>query len=255
MNRDIKIAKEYHEGTKHSYWSVRRGDHELDWATQPSTFKRHMGVPAFPLPLELDLPLSNTMNSIEGAGRPSDDEYRPLNLSRLAQVLYLSYGLTAKKVYPGASYYLRSAPSAGALYPNEVYPIVGEVEGLEAGVYHYSVGDFSLCRIRRGDLVERVMQACGPNPSQAPLVFALTSIFWRSSWKYRDRAYRYCLLDTGHLAGNFLALGGSLGLPVALINNFIDEEINKLIGVDGKEEATISLLSLGRRSSPPSVRD
>ncbi len=84
MNRDIKIAKEYHEATKHSYFSVRRGDYKLDWATQPSTFKRHPGDPALPLPLDFDLPFGNTMNSIEGAGRPSNNQDTGLNFPWLA---------------------------------------------------------------------------------------------------------------------------------------------------------------------------
>jgi SagB-type dehydrogenase family enzyme len=145
-------------------------------------------------------------------------------------MLLLTNTLSAKAQYGQELFYYRTAASAGALYPTEIYVGARGVSGLENGLYHYS--------IRR--------HALFPLHGQAPpaLTFFLTAVYFRSAWKYRDRAYRYHLLDTGHVAENLtLALRG-IGLPFRLSYDFEDAEVNKLLGINPEKEVALALVQV-----------
>jgi SagB-type dehydrogenase family enzyme len=155
-------------------------------------------------------------------------------------MLLLTNTLSAKAQYGQELFYYRTAASAGALYPTEIYVGARGVSGLENGLYHFS--------IRR--------HALFPLHGQAPpgLTFFLTAVYFRSAWKYRDRAYRYHLLDTGHVAENLtLALRG-IGLPFRLSYDFEDAEVNRLLGIDPEKEVTLALVQVpgnARGEAPP----
>ena len=162
---------------------------------------------------------------------------RPLNLLLLAELLFMSYGFTHKTEYGREVYLYRAAPSAGALYPVEVYVLAADIDGLEDGLYHYSLMDFELTRLRQGP----------PPPGLPAPSLALTGLFFRSVWKYRDRALRYCLLDTGHLAENLSLAGSALRLESEFLADFDDDALNEYLGLDREKEAALGLFRLGRR--------
>jgi SagB-type dehydrogenase family enzyme len=142
---------------------------------------------------------------------------------------------------------LRAAPSSGALYPIEVYAVVHNVAGLDAGLYHYRVETHALEQLRqadlRGDVVRQgLMQEF---LGQCNVVLVLTVIFQRMRWKYQDRTYRYGLIEAGHLGQNLYLAATSMGLGACAVGAFLDDEINQMLGVDGAEEAAIYLLALG----------
>ncbi len=246
---DAVIA--YHEATKHTYWSVREGNFQLDWANQPLVYKRFEGVPWVQLPSAFPKVMPPTLTALEAlADRTAEPP--PVDLAAVGQLCYYAYGLTAKKQYPGVTYYLRSAPSAGALFPVEATLVIQDIEGLPDGVYHYSVADFALFRMREGRFGPLLAAAtAGAVRSDAPVTLVLSTIFWRSSWKYRDRAYRYCLQDAGHAAGNFLTVGRGLGYRVRLCTIFADQAVNALIDVDDAWEGAMALVSLDPPSGGP----
>jgi SagB-type dehydrogenase family enzyme len=121
------------------------------------------------------------------------------------------------------------------------------MDGLPAGVYHFSPGDFALRCLRAGDhrQVLRAATADEENIRRAPIVLVYSAISWRSTWKYRDRAYRYHFWDNGMIAANALALAAAHGLSASLVMGFVEADVNHLIGVDGEQELTLSLLALG----------
>jgi SagB-type dehydrogenase family enzyme len=145
-------------------------------------------------------------------------------------------------------YALRSVPSAGALYPVETYLSVQMVEAIEAGIYHYSVREHELELLRTGDFQAAVSEAALDQGflAEAAVVFAWTAVFARSKWKYKERAYRYVYLDAGHIAQNVALAAVALGLGSCQIAALYDDEVNVILGVDGKEESIIYMTALGR---------
>src|SRR6185295_9881653 len=257
-NREIEAAWRYHNLTKHSYQSIRADRHYLDWSNQPSPFKIYPEIEPMPLPRTLVQTLAPALSVIASPGVETNSE---LDLARLASVLYYSAGVTKHKTYPGGELYFRAAACAGALYPVETYVVCGDIEGLAAGVYHFSPGDFALRKLRDGDLRRALSRATGEEPHvvTAPVTLISTAITWRSTWKYRDRAYRYHFWDNGMIAANALALAAAHELPAAVVMGFVESEVNKLIGIDGEQELALSLLPLGRSREPlpecPSIED
>jgi SagB-type dehydrogenase family enzyme len=145
-------------------------------------------------------------------------------------------------------YALRSAPSAGALYPIETYLSIQMVEGVEPGIYHYDVRQHELDLLRPGDFRAAVAEAALDQDflAEAAVVFAWTAVFARSKWKYKERAYRYVYLDAGHIAQNVALAAVALGLGSCQIAALYDDEVNAVLGVDGKEESIVYMTALGR---------
>ena len=240
------VTLRYHELTKHSYHSVRRAAYTLDWANQPLPYKRYVALERQPLPRVVLADLPPTLELLRCLAEPDGPAPRsPASLGELSALCHLGYGITAQKVYPNLTYDLRAAPSAGALFPCELYLCLRGVEGLPDGVYHYAPDDHSLSRLRQGDFLPHLQAATGDHPAlaDADLVFAISAIWWRCAWKYRDRAYRYCLHDAGHLAGNLLLAGHAFGYRPAVVYDFVDEEVNRLLGLDAQREAALVLVA------------
>ncbi|MBI3949845.1 MAG: SagB/ThcOx family dehydrogenase [Acidobacteria bacterium] len=251
-NQDTKIGSEYHNATKHSYWSIRRNAHYLDWQDQPYPFKVSTNLE--PIPLPRDLPHSGVpaIEAVAATRVEAQGDVVP-DLPTLAHVLYYSAGITKKKTYPGGEIYFRAAACAGALYPIEIYVVCGDLPGLEAGVYHFNPGDFALCRLRAGDYRGILVQATANEPSiaAAPVVLVHTAITWRSSWKYQARSYRYHYWDDGMNLANTLAASAANKLPTKIVMGFVDDLVNRLVGVDGEQEMSLALAPLGHLSAPP----
>jgi len=245
-NRDTDAAWLYHNLTKHSYQSIRADRHYLDWTNQPTPFKIYPDIEPIPLPRSLVQTCAPALEAIASTGVEFSVEKKP-DLARLASILYYSAGVTKHKTYPGGELYFRAAACAGALYPTEVYVVCGDLDGLNAGVYHFNPGDFALRHLREGDLRGVLSRASGAQQrvGSAPVTLVFTSISWRSTWKYRDRAYRYHFWDNGMILANALAMATAHELPAEVVMGFVEVDLNKLIGIDGQQELALSLLALG----------
>ena len=163
----------------------------------------------------------------------------------------LTYSLTARARHPGGDFYYRSAASAGALYPTEIYIAALSVNDLDDGLYHYSVAQHGLVLLRKGDLNSRITKIVPfMNSNDPTLIFFLSAVFFRSAWKYRDRSYRYDLLDTGHVAENMILTLRSLGISFTLSYDFDDHKANRLLGLDEQREVSLAVVSIeGRNDS------
>jgi SagB-type dehydrogenase family enzyme len=247
MNQDITFAWKYHNLTKHSYWSVRTAPHYLDWANQPYPFKIYLDAEPMALPREFPETGATALEALARTELAADGSARP-NLRQLSSILYHCAGVTKEKRYPTSTIYFRAAACAGALYPVEVYVVCGPIDGLQAGVYHFNPGDFALRQLREGDWRGALIHATAHQEQVcfAPIILVCTAISWRSSWKYRERAYRYHYWDNGMIAANALAMASAYGLPAEVVMGFVDEEVNRLVGIDGQREFALSLLTVGR---------
>src|SRR5262245_17707857 len=234
-NRNSTLAWDYHNSTKHSYISIRSSPHFLDWDNQPLPFKVYPDIQPVPLPRAIDPTGVAALDAIIDADA---DATAKLNLMSLASILYYSAGVTKKKSHANGELYLRAAACAGALYPIETYVVCREIEGLAAGVYHFSPGDFSLRLLREGDYRSALVAATAGEPSisAAPAIFAYTAMSWRSSWKYRDRAYRYHYWDLGMILANALAMARGHRVKSKVVTGFVESDVNHLVGIDGKFE-------------------
>lgn len=164
-------------------------------------------------------------------------------MKQLSYLLWASTGI--QRVEQGFAF--RTAPSAGALYPIETYLMVHRVEQLEPGVYHYDILHHRLDLLTKGDCRGSIARAALDQSmcASAAVVFVWAGVFNRSKCKYGQRAYRYIYLDAGHIAEN-LALGAvSLGLGSCQIAAVYDDEVNSIIGVDGKKESVLYLSVVG----------
>ena len=141
----------------------------------------------------------------------------------------------------------RLYPSAGALYPLEVYVLAMNVKSVPKAVYHYSPSDHSITRIaeipegwRFGDVffVEGDLGGCG-------FLIVISSVFARNTSKYGDRGYRMILFEAGHLAQNFLLISGALKASSLPIGGFNEQILEELIGIDGVEESAIYPILFG----------
>ena len=208
---------------------------------QPSPRPGPSGTPTIPLPR---LPATGGP-SVEAAiaRRRSVRDYadRPVTLEQLARLLHYTTGVTD----PARGF--RAAPSAGALYPIEVYPVVFRVEGLAPGVYHYLVGQHALALVRAGDIRPDVHRAAlfQSMVTTAALVLVLTGVPARVTAKYGDRGQRYLLLEAGHISENAYLEATALGLGCCAIGAFVDVEVDRLLGVDGHAESSVFMLALG----------
>ena len=246
-NRDTQAAWNYHDSTKHSWQSVHNSNHYLDWNNQPSSFKIYPALEGRRLPTEL---ASSEVAALSALRSPDGTEGTDLDLRRLAGLLYYSAGITKRGIVPGGQIFFRAAACTGALYHIELYLVCGDMEGLEAGVYHFGPHDFSLRQLRRGDYRKALVDASGNEPAvaEAPAILVTSSVYWRNAWKYQSRAYRHSYWDSGTMLSNLLAMGKAYGVPLQVVTNFVDDDVNDLLGLDTAREAALHLVPVGRGS-------
>ncbi|WP_373069718.1 SagB family peptide dehydrogenase [Sulfurimonas sp.] len=156
--------------------------------------------------------------------------------------LNLIGGITYEKKYPNGTYYLRSVPSAGGLYPCEVYIQIRGVKGLLNGIYHYEPYSASLTLLQEieKDGVEHYFKE---QNQEKGLVFMISSVYFRSSWKYRDRSIRYILLDSGHQLGSIYAALSVMGRENEVLFDFDKISLNSVFGFRDDEMFTCAIKS------------
>jgi SagB-type dehydrogenase family enzyme len=247
-NRNLEAAWNYHNATKHSYASIRNNPHFLDWANQPLPFKVYAALEPLPLPREVRQTGVAALSAIAESIRT--EAHAVPDLEALAQLLYLSAGITRHRKHSGGEIYFRAAACTGALYEVELYVVCGDLADLEAGVYHFAPGEFALRRLRAGEYRGVLAEATGGDPAvlHAPLAIVCTCTYWRNAWKYQARTYRHFGWDNGTLLANLLGVATALGLPAKIIGGFVDADVNRLLDVDSEREAAFSLVALGHVS-------
>lgn len=227
----LSIAQHYHERTK--YHPKTLSNRELDWSKQPVPFKEYKIGSAFDL--------KPYLTSDPSVAEP-DQEWQ-----RLSRLLFCSYGLTVKMMtMNGDPIYLRAAPSAGGLYPAEVYLISRGTPLLPAGLYSYQPQSHSLIHFWDSEVWPGLQSACFWHPAldAVQLAIVTTAVFYRSAWRYQDRAYRRIFLDTGHLLGNIELACAINDFRPHLIGGFMDEAVNRLLYLDSAQESAMTVIGL-----------
>ncbi len=248
----MRAALEYHNGTKHPRGYLMDPRHRYDPRFNPIPFKIYRGIEALPLPRpadRLDVPALSSI-SAESADPVGD---AALDIEDLYRVLHYSAGITKTFRYPWGEIPFRAAACTGALFHIELYVVCRDLEGLDAGVYHYDPRASSLDLLRKGDHRSVLVNATAGEPavSSAPAIIVYTDVFWRNAIKYQAREYRHAFWDAGTIIANTLAMTSALELPTRVAAGFVDETVNRLLDLDSRKEAAIALVTLGRESGPP----
>ena len=195
--------------------------------------------------IKLPEPRQDPTISVEKAlkERRSVRHYRkePLTISEISQLLWAAQGITA-------SGGLRTAPSAGALYPLEVYIIVGNVTNMKSGIYKYIPESHELVKVIEGDKRSELSNAAlHQSPiKEAPAVIVISAVYKRTTGKYGERGIRYVHMEAGHAAQNICLQAVSLNLGTVVIGAFKDEMVKKALNLGDKEEP-LSIIPVGRK--------
>lgn len=207
----------YHARTKHAPNRYALGPAFLDWTSQPSPYKRFDGARLVELPL-----IEGPVDTFPGPA----SETAPLDCRSLGLFLELAFGLSAWKSVEGSTWAVRNNPSSGNLHPTEVYVLLNALEGAAdaACLFHYAP-------LAHG-LEERATYHAAQIIEGEGFLIALSAIPWRESWKYGERAFRYCQLDAGHALGAAAQAAAALGWRARAFASPSDGEIAALIGLD-----------------------
>jgi SagB-type dehydrogenase family enzyme len=208
--------------------------------------------PAVELPMDRD-PLNTPLGQALLA-RTTARSISPtrISLKQLASLLHYCYGITRDNKDTNYPRPFRATPSGGALYPLELFFHARQVEELTPGVYHYNPVQNDLRLILQGDRTDEISAAMvQPNIAHdTSLLVFLTAIFDRSIFKYRDRGYRFVLLEAGHVAQNINLTATALGFGCINLGGYYDREIDEFLGIDGVTHSTIYMVGIGGRGEP-----
>ncbi len=235
--RAYTTAAGYHRIT--SYRRHRLTPHALDWHNQPTLAKSYPDLPRTPLARDLDLPaidyFTHALQPVGANAGPS----AAVDVSDLAAVLHQTHAVTARSMHAGHPFYFRNVASAGALYPFELYVAAHHIDGLDSDLYHFDPVAFAVTALRRKR--PPVLPAA---ESAVAATFYISGIFFRSAWKYRSRAYRYVLLDAGHLLENLRLSLGALKHPFSVHLDFDDDRAAAVLGIDPEREVCLCAVHL-----------
>jgi SagB-type dehydrogenase family enzyme len=234
LNR-LEVVMRYHHETKHHFSRYARALGYMDWANQPDPFRRYEGSPLISLPLlkSDDTPLSPLYEDLY---RPGAIANAPVTVSALSRFFEYSLAISAWKQAGEVRWALRTNPSSGNLHPTEGYLLIEKVPGLSPfpGLYHYAPKEHAL-ELRAELPKESFSSLMQEYPPNAFLV-GFTSVNWRETWKYGERAFRYCQHDVGHAIGSARIAAQTLGWRMLLLDGLADDTVAALLGVDRPED-------------------
>lgn len=244
-----QISEIYHQQTKYYESEMGKYQKPLNWADQPALFKEFHSENK--IDLVPYLPLKNNPFTGEPIHSQTEEGGYPFGLGAISRLLYFTNGITGMLQYPsGQSLTLRAAPSAGGLYPTEIYIAVRDLSYLQDGVYNFQVKDHSLVLVWEGDFWSQFQKYCLGHKAlaEARLLMIFTSVYQRSAWRYHERAYRRILLDTGHVLGNLVAYAHEEGFIPYPLGRFIDPSLNRLLFLDEAVEGVLNVIPLPQQT-------
>ncbi len=227
----LDVVMRYHQETKHHFSRSARAPASMDWANQPDPFRRFQGSPLIALPV-LKPDEAPRSPLYEDLYRPGAISSIPVSIRALSRFLEFSLAISAWKQTSEVRWALRSNPSSGNLHPTEGYLLIDGVPGLSPfpGLYHYAAKEHAL-ELRAGLPQESFTSLLNGFPPNAFLL-GFTSVNWRETWKYGERAFRYCQHDVGHAIASARIAAQTLGWRMLLLDGVADDTLGALLGVD-----------------------
>lgn len=177
---------------------------------------------------------------------------KKISINELSTILMQTYGITGSIPIPGGgTQNFRASPSAGALYPAEIYLGIRKVEGISPGLYHYNVPNHELELLREEDPTAKLKEVCcnQEHIEKASVIFLISGVVARTKSKYGERGYRYMLLDVGHLGENLYLSCTSLDLAVMTTCGFFDDMANDYLKINCIEETMLYVGVIGKKGN------
>ena len=239
----------YHENSKTSHFELHEGDAAIArkmrrfYPTLSFEDRPFLALPTevAPLGIRLDLAMKGRMTT-HGMSPCS------LPMKHAATILHYGYGNIRKNEEQGSvPVGFKASPSAGALYPLELYCYSQCVEGMTTGLYHYDSVRHGLAIVRAGDARELLGRSMIQTsiPYECSILVFVTAVFERSIFKYGDRGYRFVLLEAGHVAQNIDLVAIGLGLGSINIGGFFDRRVDEFLGIDGCAHSALYIVGIG----------
>jgi len=229
---DHKNIFQYHNNSKHHYHSFSPSPGYMDWDSQPDPFRKYEGADTISLKKIPQAERPFFSEALKGSLLDSSQ----VNFDSISQLFYDSLAISAWKSYQGTKWALRVNPSSGNLHPTESYLISGPIKGLTNSpiISHYSPLNHSL-EIRASfpdELWKKIVKGVPDNT----LFIGLSSIYWRESWKYGLRAFRYCHHDLGHAIAAINFSCACLGWNTNLVSHFSTKDLECILGLVNSNE-------------------
>ena len=218
-------------------------------AAAPLRSTRFVGRPPSPLPIAVEPAARDFARAVEQRRSPPRFGAESISRESVASLLLLCAGATHTHA---RDYPLRAAPASGALYEIEVYVAARRVSDLAPGLYHYHSGSHSLTRLRGPEICPELESATVIRElvASSAVQFFLTSVIGRLEWKYGQRAYRYTLLNAGHMAEHLCLGAAAAGLASVPYGGFVDDPTAEALGADGVTELLLHSVLIGRPPVP-----
>jgi SagB-type dehydrogenase family enzyme len=216
----------YHEETKHHYERYARSPGYMDWQNQPNPFRFYENTAVIELPLLKENPQADYPDLY----RRQNNRQQAFTIDTIAGFLELSLGLSAWKAVGQSRWSLRMNPSSGNLHPTEAHLILPHLSKLPGGIYHYNALTHAL--EQRAEISEETGKQVALHFGCRGFLVGLSSIFWRESWKYGERAFRYCNHDVGHALAAVSISANLFGWKVTYLNGLSDNALDTVLGFD-----------------------
>jgi SagB-type dehydrogenase family enzyme len=246
MPEEINFSQIFHQYTKRFHKAIP-GDSNL-WPEQWKTtyYKTYLRQPKIELShkeKKFDL-----FDALKKRSSKRQMNRIPISCQELSLLLKYSCGITRRDEQGDGK---RPHPSGGARFPIEIYCLVVKPgDGLEPGLFHYNIENHYLETILKKQFtkVDLDQVATYEFVNDASLIIFLTSVFWRSQNKYGQRGYRFILQESGHIGQNIYLISEALNLKCCALGGFriSDEQIEKLLDIDGVTESLVYSLVIGK---------
>jgi len=242
-----RIGEEFIEKTKHKY--LEPSDQQKGSPQPPLElpFDKSKRLIDLPDPRSIQVDPVDLRKAIENRRSIREYSTQSLTMSELSFLLWCTQGIKEVTTRPATS---RTVPSAGARHAFETYMLVNRVEGLQSGLYRFLAMEHKLIEINlEPSIAEKVAEALMGQQlvKTGAVIFIWTAVAYRMKWRYVERGYRYLHLDAGHVCQNLYLAGEAVKIGVSAIGAFDDDGLNRLLGIDGKEQFAIYCAAVGKR--------
>ena len=236
MTAELEAILAYHQASKHNFKAYAPGPRHLDMLTKPDPFLNYHGTRLLNLDIWSDEQIkAEIFPTYEQAFSPEKLKPSELNAKSISRLYFDSFAISAWKMAEGTKWPLRVNPSSGNLHPTEVYLLSGPVKGLlkRPSVCHYAPLPHAL--ELRTEFSPETLELLSSGFPEGTFFVGLTSIYWRVSWKYGLRAFRYAQHDIGHAIAALTFAAAGLGWKTSLLADMSSEEIAVLLGISGEK--------------------